>query len=46
MVQHGLAKVIGIAVYPLLAEGAWGRDTNFFFYKELRLGNNTDMALR
>ena len=31
-------QVIGVVVYPLLAEGAWGCDTNFFLYRELPLG--------
>ena len=30
-------QVIGVVVYPLLAEGAWVYDTNFFLYRELPL---------
>ncbi|CAE7309087.1 AMT1-4 [Symbiodinium natans] len=38
------AGVIGVLVYPILAEGAWGQDTNFFFHKELhgRFQKNVD----
>ncbi|CAE7802203.1 amtB [Symbiodinium sp. CCMP2456] len=38
------AGVIGVVVYPLLAEGAWGYDTNFFLYRELhgRFQKNVD----
>ncbi|CAE7456121.1 Ammonium transporter 1 member 1 [Symbiodinium microadriaticum] len=38
------AGVIGVVVYPLLAEGAWGCDTNFFLYRELhgRFQKNVD----